>query len=240
MTAQQKKQIERAMLHGLLTRLNIPANFLLGQFESPDLVVVLEGQTIGVEVTEIQKSREERAKRAPKDDILKRCRIAYELKGGPPVSVSLSFLDEADLRSSNRAEISQRIVELLMWPDHDIKFEVHILNGERLPAELRQHIQEIRFWGESDVETWQCIEAASVDQLTTQVLQERVDAKNLLLPAYRKKGYGAYWLLICADPINPACRFEAARDFDPAQVRSPFDRTFFYDGWHALELGQAT
>jgi len=82
----------------------------------------------------------------------------------------------------------------------------------------------------------QCSEASWVAPLTTEILQERVDVKKNRLPHYRARGYDEYWLLICAHPINPACQFEATRDFDPAQVLSPFDRSFFYNCWQTLSL----
>ncbi|WP_163841150.1 hypothetical protein [Pseudoxanthomonas sacheonensis] len=238
-TALRKKQFERAMLHGLLQQLAIPARFLSGNFESPDLAIVLDGNTIGVEVTEIQKSKEERARRAPKDDILERAKRGYEAQHGPPLSVCFSFYDRASIQTVNRSDLGRAIVEFLLSLRLEHEYEVVIAAGERLPPMLRQYFRELRFWRESGHGIWQCSEASWVASLTKEVLQERADAKKDLLPGYRAKGYDAYWLLICAHPTNPACRFEAARDFCPAHVLSPFDRTFFYDRWHALELGLA-
>lgn len=227
------------MLHGLLRQLAIPAGFLPGDFESPDLAIVLDGNTIGVEVTEIQKSKEERARRAPKDDILVRAKRRYETQGGFPLSVCFSFFDKTDIRTVNRSDLSLRIAEFLLNQHPTHEYDVLAMAGERLPPVLRQYFREIRFWRESKHGIWQCSEASWVAPLTKEILQERVDAKKGLLPAYRAKGYDTYWLLICAHPTNPACRFEVARDFDPVHVRSPFDRTFFYDCWHTLELGLA-
>lgn len=235
----RKKQFERAMLHGLLQQLAIPAELLSGDFESPDLAIALDGSTIGVEVTEVQKSREERARRAPKDDIVERAKRGYETRGGLPLSVCFSFLDKADLRTVNRSDLSLRIVEFIFSQNLTDEYNVLAVDGERLPASLRHCFRELRFWRESRRGIWQCSEASWVAPLTNEVLQERVDAKKRLLPDYRVNGYDAYWLLICAHPTNPACRFEVARDFDPVRVQSPFDRTFFYDRWHALELGLA-
>ncbi|MFY2765066.1 hypothetical protein [Arenimonas sp. MALMAid1274] len=237
MTAQRKKLFERQMLYGLLERLEVPAQILPGDFEAPDLGAVLNGKLIGIEVTEIQKSKVERAKRAHKDDVVERVRCGYEANNGPPLSVCFSFNQGVDLAEINRAELSQEIVGLLLNVSLKENFDAVVLAGELLPAALQRIVRELRFWRETNRCVWQCIEASWVAPLTTEVLQERLDVKSVLLPTYRKKGYDAYWLLICAHPTNPACRFEAARDFDPTQVLSPFDRTFFYDGWQAVELG---
>lgn len=227
------------MLHGLLQQLAIPAQILSGNFESPDLAIVLDGRTIGVEVTEIQKSKEERARRAPKDDILERAKRGYEAQRGPPISVCFSFFDRADTRTVNRSDLSRKIVDFLLSLRLEHEYDVVAMAGERLPPALRQYFRELRFWRESRRGVWQCSEASWVAPLTKEIIQERVDVKKDLLPDYRVKGYDAYWLLICAHPTNPACRFEPARNFDPTHVLSPFDRTFFYDCWHALELGSA-
>lgn len=239
-TALRKKEFERTMLQGLLNQLEIQAEFISGEFESPDLAIICDGITVGVEVTEIQKSKEARARRAPKDDILKRAREGYEARLGPPISVSLSFLNSADVLSINRSDLSQSIVEFLLGLQIEVAYDVVIRAGDDLPLELRQYFREVRCWREDQRGVWQCSEASWVAPLTKDILQERVDAKGELLSLYRTKGYENYWLLICAHPTNPACRFEIARDLDPAHIISPFDRTFFFDCWQTIELGVAS
>lgn len=236
MTASLQKNFERAMLHGLLKQMSIPAEIASGDFESPDLVMAFGNHTIGVEVTEIQKSKEERARRAPKDDIVRRAKQKYEASGRSPISVTFSFTQKADIRSVNRSDMGLIIADLLGGIRIDSEYETVVLTEGELPSALKDCIREIRLWREEKRGIWQCSEASWVAPLTPEVLQERVDAKKVCLSKYRMKGYDAYWLLICAHPTNPACRFEVARDFDPKLIESPFDRTFFYDGWHALDL----
>lgn len=225
------------MLCGLLRHMGIPAEILPGDFESPDLAIALDGGTIGVEVTEIQKSKEERAKRAPKDSLIERAKREYEANSRPPLSVCFSFSDRANIQAVNRTQLSRQIVEFLVDQRLGHEYGVVTATRERLPSALQKHFRELRFWREAERGIWQCSEASWVAPLTAEVLQDRIDAKKDRLPVYRAKGYDAYWLLICAHPTNPACRFEATRDLDTAQVLSPFDRTFFYDCWQALEMG---
>ncbi len=210
---------------------------LEGDFESPDAAIVLGEQTIGVEVTEIQKSVEERARRAPKDDILQRAKRDYEAPGRFPISATFSFNESEDLRQINRADLGRKIADVLV--SHDVRgvYEPIVLRSDALPFPLRGYFREIRFWGETVRGVWQCSEATWVSPLTHGVLQQIVDRKRDRLATYWSKGYDAYWLLICAHPTNPACRFEASLDFDPSTVVSDFDRTFFFDAWHAMELG---
>lgn len=241
MTAARKKDFERRMLFGLLRQLSIPAEILPGNFESPDIPILLDGMTIGVEVTEIQKSAEERSKRAPQEEIVERAKRDYEALGGPPLSVCFSFFDGADIRNVNRVNLSSWISQFLLTVLPDNEYEGVVAGVEQLPHDLRRYFRELRFWRESKLGIWQASNATWVALLTKEVLQERVDAKKALLPDYLKKSYDAYWLLICAHPINPACRFEIRGDFIPGQISSPFDRTFFYDCWQTIELGaQAT
>lgn len=236
MTARRKKHFEQAMLQGLLQRFTIPAHLVDGDFESPDAVILLEGRTIGVEVTEIQKSAEERAKRAPKDDILRRAKHAFDATNRKPVSATFSFVESEDLRWVNRVEIGEQISQFLLEQQHEENYDLVVSKGNQLPQTLRPYIREIRSWSESVRGIWQCSEATWVAPLTQDTLQECVDKKQQLLSLYKAKGYDAYWLLICAHPTNPACRFEPARDLDPTKIISDFDRTFFYDAWHAIEL----
>lgn len=239
MTAQQKKQTERAMLLGLMRRLDIAATLLPGDFESPDLAIELNGNTIGVEVTEVQKSSDERARRAPKDAVVEKCKAEFESHGGSPLSVCFTFCRGAKIGRSNHSTICQQVVDLLLAAGEAEEFEVRVIKADRFPHPLNEKLSELRFWREPRRGIWQCMEATWVAPLTAKILQERIDAKSALLPVYRSKGYDAYWLLICAHPTNPACQFEVARDFQSEEVRSPFDRTFFFNGWQVLELAQA-
>lgn len=119
LTARQKKHFEQAMLQGLLQRFTIPAHLVDGDFESPDAVIRLDGRTVGVEVTEIQKSAEERAKRAPKDDILRRAKHAFDVTSRKPVSATFSFIEGEDLRWVSRVEIGEQIAQFLLGQQHE-------------------------------------------------------------------------------------------------------------------------
>lgn len=244
MTSQRKKVYERTTLEAFLRRASIPAVLLEGNFEAPDAVIELANRQIGVEITEIQKSREEREARSIKEDLLRRTRQRYQTVDAPPISVTLSFHLLADLREIRRTlrknvldDLARQTAEVLYANARPYEKGVVVLSNQQLPPDLRPWLRELRFWGSEGTSIWQISEASWVAPLTASVLQERVDAKTRRLTDYRLNGYPEYWLLICADPLNPACRFEPARDFDPATITSPFDRTFFYDAWFLIELG---
>lgn len=225
------------MLSGLLGRASIKATILEDEIEAPDLAVIIDSKRVGVEVTEIQKSAHERALRAPKDDIVRRARRLYETQANIPLSVTFSFHYQVDMRSVDRKTLGSQIAEFLAAMAPNRPGQLCVLAGDALMPELRCWLRELRFWTVETSSIWQIAEAGWVAMLTPKVLQEAVDGKASLLPSYRLKGFDEYWLLICAQPLNPACRFDPGPEFDAAAVSSPFDRTFFYDAWHLLELG---
>ncbi|NII74191.1 hypothetical protein FHW84_002776 [Dyella sp. SG562] len=239
MTLPTKKVFERLMLEGLLERLSIRGSVLDQDLEAPDLVMTLDGKQIGVEVTEIQKSDEERAVRSPKEDILRKARKLYDAGGGRPLSATFSFQHGVDLRRGiNRQVLAVQLARFLTDHAPTTPITLSTFVGSELPDELRPWLSAVRFWTTNSPGIWQIAEAGWVAALTPAILQPVVDAKATLLPNYRLRGFDAYWLLICAHPSNPACRFDPCPGFDGAAVRSPFDRTFFYDCWHWLELGR--
>lgn len=237
MTRSEKKSFERSMLSGLLGRTAMKAIVLDDDMEAPDLAMIMDGKRVGVEVTEIQKNANERALRAPKDDLVRRARRLYEGRGGIPLSVTFSFHYQVDMRNVDRKTLSNQIAEFLAARAPNLPGQLCVIAGDALPPELRCWLRELRFWTVGTSSIWQIAEAGWVAALTPGVLQEAVNGKASLLPIYRLKGFDEYWLLICAHPRNPACRFDPGPDFDGAAVCSPFDRTFFYDAWHLLELG---
>jgi hypothetical protein len=225
------------MLDGLLGRAEIEAIVLDDEIEAPDLAMIIAGKRVGVEVTEIQKSANERALRAPKDDVVRRARRQYEGCGGIPLSVTFSFHYQTDMRSVDRKTLGSQIADFLALRAPKRPGQLCVIADDALSPELRCWLRELRFWSVETSSIWQIAEAGWVAALTPNVLQDAVNGKASLLSTYRLKGFDEYWLLICAQPLNPACRFEPGDDFDAAAVCSPFDRTFFYDAWHLFELG---
>ena len=239
MTLPAKKVFERWMLEGLLERLSIPGSVLDQELEAPDLLMNLDGKQIGVEVTEIQKSAEERAVRSPKDDLVRKTRTLYEAGAGLPLSVTFSFKHGVDLRGRhiNRRLLAAQLASFLTDHAPTTPFTLSEFASGELPNELRPWLSALRFWTTNSPSIWQIAEAGWVAALTPAILQPVVDNKATLLPTYQLRSLDAYWLLICAHPSNPACRFEPSPGFDGTVVHSPFDRTFFYDRLHCLELG---
>lgn len=237
MTLDRQKDFERTILQGFLNHASIPAVINPGKFEAPDALITIASKNVGVEITEIQKSRGERRIRSSRDDLLRQIKQHYDSAGGSPICATFYFRKNEEIRRPERKNLGERIAEIIVAESICRSESVAIVTGAQLPAPIGNWLHEIRFWKTDGSCIWQISEASWVAPLTSEILQERVEAKARCLPSYRLKGYAEYWLLICADPMNPACRFDPARDFDPKKVISPFDRTFFYDAWHLIELG---
>lgn len=228
------------MVAGLLRRLGFPHDTvapLKDTHDGPDVLITAHGCSIGVEVTQIQTPPEERESYSWMEEIVRRAERAYLDAGGPPVRVQLSFLPGTNLRGVDRREAGRPLAQFLLDPPGSVHSGISSVEPRNIPGPLSGHVLQLQFWSEPDPGPWQCIQAGPVEALTDEVPAAAIARKTERLPAYRNKGFDKYWLLICAPPENPACRFEDGRNFSPSTIESPFDRTFFYDGWQMFELG---
>lgn len=74
---------------------------------------------------------------------------------------------------------------------------------------------------------WSVARAGWVPNLQPIILQERINAKKLLLPSYCKE-VDEDWLLIFANQTNPSQMFTAPKDLNNIKFNSPFSKTFLY------------
>ena len=74
---------------------------------------------------------------------------------------------------------------------------------------------------------WSVARAGWVAPLQTEALQTRVDEKAKRLGTYTAS-ITENWLIIVANAMNPSQLIEARKDFQPASIVSPFERTYFY------------
>ena len=155
MTSMQQKTFEQSILRGFLRQLAIPAERIEGDFEAPDAVIEIAHRRIGIEITEIQKSAEERAFRNAKDQLVRRTRQRYKAATGTPICVTFSFHLDVDMRAVRRDVLSDQIANVLYACAQPGKEGVIILSGQQLPTELRQWLRELRFWNTNDTPIWQ-------------------------------------------------------------------------------------
>jgi hypothetical protein len=226
-----KKKFEVGMLRRMLDQMGIPATVLEERTESPDCAIELHGTRIGVEVTQVQKDEAQRARFTRVRDLVEQARNTYTNAGGRSRVVHFHLNSRESFRI-DRVALGKRIARLLLTlGDEDVA-----ITGRDVPSDLSAFV-----WGMTthvaSQELWYPSQATWVAPFTVELFQERIDAKRRKLQTYRSKEYAEVWLLICADMANPATQFDNHVDFDPTQVESPFDRTYFCNGWQSFRLG---
>lgn len=229
-----KRMEERQILATFLASNAIPAQ-VISEGEAPDFRISIEGRVIGVEVTQIQKSPEERTRQSYRQEVIRRARDDYGAASAPPRCVNLHFSHRAPQGGDSRRDLAMEISAYLVRQADDTEFHTH--RREEFSALMARNLESISFWRCEGAAIWQSIEATWVGSFTAALFQERVDAKHAKLDAYQAGAFDEIWLLIGAGQTNPAQRFDWHASFDPTDVRSRFDRTVFCDGWHTIELG---
>ena len=230
-----KRIEERQILAAFLAASRLPAH-VVGEGEAPDFTLSIDSRTVGVEVTQIQKSPAERARQSYLQEVIRRARDDYAAVGAPPRCVSLHFSDHAPRAGDSRRDLAREISAHLAGQPDDA--EVHTQRRSQFSTVMARNVESVTFWRTDEPVIWQSIEATWVAPFTAAHFQERVDAKHEKLDSYRDRGFDEIWLLIGAGQTNPAQRFDWHASFDPGEIRSRFDRTVFCDGWRTFELGQ--
>jgi hypothetical protein len=232
-----KRIEERQILATFLWASRLHAE-ILREGEAPDFTLSIDGRTVGVEVTQIQKSPAERTRQSYLQEVIRRAREDYAAAGALPRSVSLHFNDHAPRAGDSRRDLASEISAHVAGQPDDA--EVHTHKWPQLPELMARNLWSLTFWRTEAPVIWQSVEATWVAPFTVELFQERVDAKHEKLETYREGGFDELWLLIGASQLNPAQRFDWHASFDPGKIRSRFDRTVFCDGWRTFELGQGS
>lgn len=238
MTRPSKKDEERGCLLRLLSSVGIPGEILDGDFEKPDLVMMLANRRIGVEVTTMHHDQGERQGHGIKLAIVREAERSHEALIGDPVGVTIYFRPNKELPAANRKHIGELIARFVGRNLPDAPYTSAVRESHELPEELGKFIAHMRFWRQQASGNWQTPRSSWVAPLTPTLLREAILRKEEKLQIYRQKGYDEYWLLIVS--LNgPGSTFEPQRGVDYQAVESRFDRTFYDDGFRSIDLGRA-
>jgi hypothetical protein len=238
-----RKARERSLLQSFLGAEGIRAT--VHDRETPDFAIQHDGRLIGVEVTEVfHPTRDAGVPKQANESIARRVvRLAqdkFTSDGGPSLRVSVAFTPSSSTEVLNREDSAQKLADLvrrlvaqpgevLEWrANHredlllaSVFSYVHVY---RHPASFRSH--------------WLVAAAGWVSPLTAGHLQDRVNEKAKRLDAYRV-ALPEVWLLLGVWGREPSQFFDLESPPSPNAVRSPFDRTYFYDAFikKAVPLG---
>lgn len=203
----------------------------------PDLCALFEGKRIGIELTKAL-DRDTAARDSFTESVLRTAKLRHEALGGLPGRVTVSLQRDYNPDDHLRNAVGAALGDLVAtrWVSLD---GVTIIDPDAMPLPLAGLVTEVRaFATEGATSTyWDTPTVASVQPINNERLQPVIDCKNRKLADYRKMGCDELWLLIYARPLKSAEMWDAATGFDPAQLQSGFERTFFCDFWRSIELG---
>ncbi|WP_315386265.1 hypothetical protein [uncultured Stenotrophomonas sp.] len=206
----------------------------------PDLCALFEGKRIGIEMTmavdsdaAVHDSFAERVLQAAKDQHAARQKDRQHLHGRVIVTLQSGYNPRTARRNSVGALLGDLVAD--RWP---VGKEVAILHPDDMHPEVAGVFKEVRaFSSEGATSTqWETATAWSVQPISVERLQPIIDKKNRLIADYRRMECDELWLLIYARAGKIAEAWDEAVGFDPTELQSAFDRTFFYDFWRSHEL----
>ena len=241
-----KKQYERFLLDTFLAAAKIDAEIMDDSNESPDFVICVGSDPVGVELTEIFTSsagsdgtlplqaRESLAQR-----IIAHASDLYRESRAQHAHVSVHFNPSSDLRTLNRDETAARLAAFVraqaLSPGQHVQWR-----PDYVADPLPDAITFVNMLGvpEPGMAHWSSPSAGWVSPLTSEVLQARVDEKAARLTKYRERAE-RNWLVLVSDGAKPSQFFEPPTREQPSMVVSPFDRTFYFARFKSLvmELG---
>lgn len=232
-TSIAQKQRERFLLERFAEQAGLSIK-VLEERESPDFLIDVKEEKVGVELTELcilhgPTGSPARARESIANRIVSLAQRIYQESGAPPAHVSICFTPTANLKGIDRDRAAQALVRfvqklnLACWQRVDV--HPYELDESYLPDEL----SFIHALGVPQYELahWAVADAGWAAPLTVSSLQSRVDEKAAKIQEY-KTIVATNWLVIVSDGTKPSQMFNTPPDFDPASVVSPFSRTFYY------------
>jgi hypothetical protein len=216
----------------------------------PDFIGEVSGETVGVEITEINIPKkiypgglEEhevakwrivnpvyktygktvRENEVTKQRIVDRACEKAEDAGLPPLRVSVYFT--GNLPRGREASLTERLCEIVQRCCPEPGQEVELSEEDGLSNE---------FWmlairnlvGEHVEHHWDYIEAGGVETEFSSHLQEIIDTKSAKIPQYRQY-CSMCWLIIAALGDRPSSFYQAGEQVRTARYESGFDKVFF-------------
>lgn len=233
----RKKQQERFLFEQFANATGLQHEIVDSENEAPDLLIHLNGELVGVEVTELfvsdgRTGNSLQAREALAAKIVQKAQSLFEQKGAPYAHVSVHFSLNADLAKLKRDHLAAQIADFvrrqnlhegrhLSWSntyeDSGLPDAVSFLNMLAVPSREYAH--------------WYAATAGWVAPLTLQKLQSRIDAKAVRLSQYEER-VETNWLLVVGDGSSASRLIRPMPDHPLDGLFSPFDRTIYFGLMH--------
>ena len=240
----EKKLFERFLLEQFLAAAQIEAEIVDADNEAPDVIIRVDDELVGVEITELFQSQQGasgslQGQESLTQKIVARASQLYRESGAQHAHVSVLFSLSSNLRKVYREETASRLATFVqaqaLVPGQRVQWKPDYVT-DTLPEVI--NYVHMRGVPEASMAHWSSLSAGWDAPMTHQILQARVDEKAALLPKYAQR-VKKNWLLLVSDGAKPSQLFELPTREDALAIVSPFDRTFYFSRFKgvALELG---
>jgi hypothetical protein len=202
---------------------------------APDFLIRLPQRVLGIEHREVMKPQRstrqvERAFEQNCDEILRMGREQAELRGLPPVRVSVFFGSTVPGARQERLALARALVDVVhdYMPEdkQNVRLDYEHFQGRDLHGIDTVHIN--RYDDFPSAGHWIAPRAAWVMSECTDLLQRAIAEKAPKYDRYRRH-CDECWLLLVADSTKPSASIHPSDESLAHKYVSPFDRTFFLD-----------
>ncbi|MBP5987967.1 MAG: hypothetical protein KA538_12360 [Azonexus sp.] len=230
-----RKERERFLVESFIRNASLQAEIVEAR-EAPDFIIRVDGKLLGLEVTELFVSdtpggESLQARESISSQIVANAQRLYQAAHGAPVHLSMCFFPGMSLRDINRDKTAQAICDFVLALDIAVseRIDWRPEDYEDQQIQLPEQIAFVHALGvpSFDMAHWAEARAGWVAPLEEASLQQRINEKAKRIATYRN-AIPTNWLLVVADAMKPSSLIKAKSNFAANNLRSPFDRTFFY------------
>ena len=239
MTA-RKKHFERLAAQALLTYLSLPLEGLDDR-EAPDFQMLLDGLTVGIEVTKLLEASPDRGvNRRQTVTVLHRivdaALASYAKRHHRAVDVSLDFRRGLRVNTKQASELGEAIGVQLA---HKIADLGNVL-FRRVPHQIMLDLPEVRVatvWPSNNTSSWRPVFAGVVRNASEADLALTVRGKEPLLSQYRR-AVSQIWLAVVCDIMADGLFIDPPANPPSFTLETGFDRLFCvsWNGGYVVEV----
>ncbi len=202
--------------------------------EEPDFLVENRGRLVGIEVTEFYRGTPanempRQASESLKNQIVERARSIFEENGGPFLIVYVYFGFHIELRKNRVAELASKLAIIVSDNPVNVGETIVLENQWDDLSYFPQEFISIDILRPFEVTQplWAVPDADVIPKFSIEAVQQVIDKKNVLTPAYRKRSQELWLLIIHGFTLSST--FEDEREVLGHTYSSDFDRIFLFD-----------
>lgn len=234
------KSLERRYLTRALELLDLRPNGQIESSETPDFLVPLAGDTVGIEITsfylpEPGASQSHQARVGTQRIAVEQARRLFRSQGGPALYVTVFFVPDRPLSKSRAYELGPILAHAVAATrvptsihDPSVRVDIRLLPSEVASISIAGSVN-------TTDELWYSAISGWVAPIERSHIDAEIARKAKRLPSIREKCPTA-WLIIVNDGFRGAAMCERSADAQTFQFNSPFDKTLWLDSPGVYDL----